>query len=231
MSVINVISLNVRGLRDENKRRDIFQHYRARCDVLCLQETHSDVESSAVWANEWGSRQIVLSHGTSQSRGVGIFINPKTKCVVKQKHMDEEGRFAYVVLEVAETKICVASIYGPNKDSPIYIENLLRQSYMVCDNLVVTGDFNTVLNPLLDKNNPSGAYNRKTSERLCSLIDEMKLSDVWRMRNPEKKRYSWYRTGLRQYSRICHVLGTLLYLCFLLRRKEMIGTNSKLGNE
>ena len=51
---VNIISVNIRGLKDESKRRCIFDYYRNRCDILCLQETHSEEKDEKVWSNEWG---------------------------------------------------------------------------------------------------------------------------------------------------------------------------------
>ena len=60
---VNIISLNVRGIRDAEMRRAVFNFYRNRCDILCLQETHSTSDDENVWANEWGGL-ILMSHGT-----------------------------------------------------------------------------------------------------------------------------------------------------------------------
>ena len=51
---IKIISLNVRGLNDEIKRRSIFNYYRSRADILCIQETHCTQEWEKYWGNEWG---------------------------------------------------------------------------------------------------------------------------------------------------------------------------------
>ena len=69
---LNLISLNVRGIRDEIKRKKIFQFYNEkRCDVLCLQETHSTKEDEIEWKLEWGGN-IIFTHGQSNARGCAM---------------------------------------------------------------------------------------------------------------------------------------------------------------
>ena len=58
---VNVISLNVRGLREQVKRRNIFDFYRSRCDILCLQETHSTPEDIAVWKIRMGREGLLVA--------------------------------------------------------------------------------------------------------------------------------------------------------------------------
>ena len=79
MASLRILSLNVRGLQDVNKRRAIFNFYRDRADIMCFQETHSTVKDEIIWRNEWGGT-IVFSHGTSQARGVVILFKKAHVC-------------------------------------------------------------------------------------------------------------------------------------------------------
>ena len=74
MSDLKFASLNVRGLRNENKRRAMFNYLRRpKYDLICLQETHSNVGDEMLWKAEWGG-QIIMSHGTQNSKGVAVLI-------------------------------------------------------------------------------------------------------------------------------------------------------------
>ena len=201
MAVINVLSLNVRGIREAEKRREIFHYYRDRCDILCLQETHSDEASANIWRNEWGG-EILFSHGTTQARGVAILFKKSSSLCVKEKGSDTDGRFAYCVVQDNSTNICIATVYSPNRDSPSFFTENLNICLKMSDKVMVTGDFNTVLDPSVDKSNADGTYNKQASEKIKQLMDEMYLEDIWRVHNPGVKRYSWYRKRPRQYSRI-----------------------------
>ena len=50
-----VFSLNVRGMRDQTKRRSIFTYLKdQKADFYFLQETYSDANDESMWQSEWG---------------------------------------------------------------------------------------------------------------------------------------------------------------------------------
>ena len=50
---ISLISLNTRGLRNQEKHQGIFNYYKKRANILCFQETHSDESVAQIWENEF----------------------------------------------------------------------------------------------------------------------------------------------------------------------------------
>ena len=74
MSVFKFLSLNVRGLRNREKRRSIFGYLKSQRDNVCfLQETFSNSRDKKVWAAERGG-QIFYSHGSDHFNGMCILI-------------------------------------------------------------------------------------------------------------------------------------------------------------
>ena len=64
---IRLMSLNVRGLNREVKRKSVFQYVRKRnIDICFLQETYGSEANESLWANQWGG-QMVSAHGTNHS--------------------------------------------------------------------------------------------------------------------------------------------------------------------
>ena len=54
---VDIISLNVRGLRDFTKRRKVFNYKKqktSRRGIIFLQETHSVLKDEKVWTNQFG---------------------------------------------------------------------------------------------------------------------------------------------------------------------------------
>lgn len=75
MDSLRVGTLNVNGARKEKKRALVFDTARRKnVDVLFLQETHSDESKEADWIKEWEG-QVVLSHNTTLSGGVGFLFS------------------------------------------------------------------------------------------------------------------------------------------------------------
>ena len=191
--VINVISINIRGLRDTSKRRNVFNFYRTRCDVLCIQETHSTKEDEGVWTSEWGGRAF-FSHGEKNSRGTATFINRKFKDKITKMSSDVAGRFVSLTINHQDENVLLTNIYGPNHDAPKFFEQILQQNQENCDKTVIIGDFNTVPDACKDRNNHQSSNNSRASEMIQLMSEELHMTEIWRARNPDKQRYSWYRT-------------------------------------
>ena len=59
---LKLLSLNMRGLRNTNKRRAIFSYLKAqKAAIFCLQETYSLTEDEKVWSAEWGNNIFSLT--------------------------------------------------------------------------------------------------------------------------------------------------------------------------
>ena len=64
------------------------------------------------------------------------------------------------------------------------------------------GDFNTYLDPLLDKDGGSLEPLSKYSQKLQQLMDNTQLCDIWRCLNPTTKRYTWRQSKPLVQSRL-----------------------------
>lgn len=65
----DILSLNVRGIRDQLKRRSIFAYLKDHSPkIIFLQETHSEPSDEMIWKSEWGG-EIFFSHGTNTVKG------------------------------------------------------------------------------------------------------------------------------------------------------------------
>ena len=186
----------MRGLRDNVKRRSIFEYYRKRCQILCLQETHSTIEDAEQWTNEWGG-SIYFSHGESNSRGVAICIKHGTNLKVdkiSEINGHGNGRIICITCFVNDSKLCIVNIYAPNRDTPLFFERVFDTVFLESERMIVVGDYNTVLNPALDRNQCIEKHNSQSATMIKAKMNELSLCEVWRDRNPEVRRYSWYRS-------------------------------------
>ena len=51
----DILSLNVRGIRDQLKRRSIFAYLNDHSQkIIFLQETYSEPSDKMIWKREWG---------------------------------------------------------------------------------------------------------------------------------------------------------------------------------
>ena len=220
--VINIVSLNVRGLRNQIKRKGIFDYYRGKCNLLFLQETHSVKEDENIWKSEWGNK-IIFSHGTSASRGVMCLVSKQIQIDINNVKCDAHGRYIIFAVWHEDCAYSIANIYAPNTDNPTFFQEVIRETYNRSENVVIVGDFNTVIQPKLDRNSECKSHNNNRSAQMIrNLCEELQLQDIWRVRNPESRRYSWYRgTKKIQASRIDYSLTSVglshsIHNCFYL---------------
>ena len=90
---LNILSLNVRGLRNQNKKRAIFSYSKNQeATIFCLQETFLKLEDEKIWSAEWGGK-MYFSHGSEHSKGVCILVNPKSVYQLSIVETDTQGRY------------------------------------------------------------------------------------------------------------------------------------------
>ena len=177
METLNIVSLNTRGLGDMAKRRRIFNYYRPKCDILCLQETHSTEEIEKQWISEWGGN-IIFSHGESNARGVAILTKKGFKGKLSEAEQDGHGRILCCTLQVESRIMCLMNIYAPNTDSPNFFENWIRKAFKKNSDIIAVGDYNTVSDPILDRNTNTGEIHKRATQMLKELREELFLEDI-----------------------------------------------------
>ena len=98
MSLIKILSLNVKGLRNPVKRRALFLYLKnQRADLYCLQETHSKKEDEIPWPSEWGGK-ILFSHDTEHSKGTCIMQRPNSLFFLKSLRPIYTVRFLLTIV-------------------------------------------------------------------------------------------------------------------------------------
>ena len=58
--------------------------------------------------------------------------------------------------------------------------------------LIIAGDFNTILNPTLDKKKGKIKTHVKCRQKINSIMEENSLIDVWKSKNSEQLQYTWH---------------------------------------
>lgn len=85
-------SFNVKGIRNDVKRRKVFGIVRDhKLDIILLQECHSTADCEMIWQTEFGGN-IFYSHGTSDARGVMIMFRRGLVYNIKKIKRDLNGR-------------------------------------------------------------------------------------------------------------------------------------------
>lgn len=197
----NFCTYNVNGLANAKKRRELFGWLRLhKIDVALIQETHCTNDKVNLWQSEWGGN-IFCSNDTSSSRGVMVMLRRGLVYAINRIEMDSQGRSIIMEIKIDDIVFCLANIYAPNVDDPAFFVKTAKtiETFDNC-NIIWGGDYNLVLDVLKDRYN-SLNNNTKAHAVLLETMEVNELCDIWRSRNPEVKRYTWFRS-LRAMSRI-----------------------------
>ena len=189
-------SLNVRGINNPQKRRSIFKWVtKNNFDVTLLQETYSSKDNELEWNNEWKGH-IVFSHGSKHSKGTMIMFRKGFDFVIKREKCDTSGRFIILEIEIEGHTFIIVNVYAPNKEGEKKrffsdILNILKSMNITSqDQLIFGGDWNSIFDANLDKAGGKHISANVVGE-MKSVIDELDISDIWRIKYPTSRRYTF----------------------------------------
>ena len=193
MNELKIASLSVRGLRQENKRKEMFTKFRKLdLDIICLQETHVTQTEHELIQKQWAGK-CFFSKGEANSWGTAILIKSQNTLEIEQMYKDRVGRVVILKITYDQREFILANIYAPNGDDPDFFRELFHTiiSFQIPD-IMIIGDFNIALNPALDHLDQK-QYTPKAVNIVGEFSEALDLVDVWRTRNENKKQMSWYR--------------------------------------
>ena len=184
MSKLEIASLNIRGLQDNNERNRIFQTFcNSKFDIILLQETHSTDDDVILWKKDWIGRAFFSSLISTES-GVAILCKESKNSKVKFQNSDKAGRTISVTVETQKNKFQITNIYAPNLP-------LQRKTF-----------FDKLKGYVTPKKTPKGG--NPTRQHLYGLeeLNEIKqncnLIDIWRTQNKFKTQYT-YENGVLDF--------------------------------
>ena len=98
-------------------------------------------------------RYLALFSGLMSNKlGVAILFNNNFSFKILRQLCDKKGRYIIVDLEVGELTLTICNIYAPNIDDTVFFKTVSEQMLSFkCDEIILGGDFNLVLDILKDK--------------------------------------------------------------------------------
>ena len=142
---------------------------------------------------------MFFAHGSNHSCGVMTLIRKDLYFEDESCLCDPVGRFIILNATVQGVKYVFANIYAPNKvhDQCIYFKEIQDRLDGIISSpeqkVVMGGDFNVTFDSNLDCSGGSPAQREsvKVLEQICLDMD---LVDVWRIRNPDIRSFTWKQT-------------------------------------
>ncbi len=206
MAVSKITSLNVRGLNDENKRRNLFTWLSDLGNkIVYLQETFCRKEFDKFSDCGWKGEIYHNLTDSSHSRGVAILIHETLDCKILNIHKKSDSRAILINAEVENMEVSLCCVYAPNKeaDRKDFFKKLKLWIYRNSDypeNLIVGGDFNCAIN----NDDRTGKNNDTSRNELKQFLNGLKLLDAWYICN-NKRQYTFHDVQHNSKSRIDYI--------------------------
>ena len=215
-SQFTLLSLNVRGIRDRVKRKNIFEWCKSKGgDIIFLQETYSTLDVEDRWRLDWDG-PIFFSHGSNHSKGVLILISSHVTLKTDKVAVDEEGRYIIFKGELMGAKMILGNCYFPTRDKEKmqieFLEKLtvqISQLYSQDQLLLLGGDFNMIMDGSLDYMGPKNVRKNRFNENFDKFLNTYRLEDIWRKRNSNKKQFTFRQKWPVIQSRLDYWFGSL----------------------
>lgn len=176
---IKVCTWNVKGSNNVIKRKAILNSLKKDgTQVAFLQETHLTDDEHKKYLREWVG-QVYFSSYSTNKRGVIILIHKNLPFTALDTFRDTAGRIILVKGALYGESFLLGSIYGPNVYDEDFFAALLNQiAEMDCPNILIGGDFNCSLCPLMDRC-PSQNTQSKNSRAVENILEELDLIDIY----------------------------------------------------
>ena len=99
-------------------------------------------------------------------------------------------------------KVILCNICVPNKGDPHFFHGINTVLGDMDGHVTLAGDFNEVMDPILDKSRSKCPLRTKDREAINMLNDDMGLTDIWRLTNPHGREYTFFSHCHKSFSRI-----------------------------
>ena len=116
---------------------------------------------------------------------------------LKSVKCDDEGRWIIMEAEVQGSLFVFVNIYAPNKiqEQCSFFDNLNKEIEDCVANteehrIILGGDLNVTFEPDLDCSGGK-PFKKDSVKHIQDLCLDFDLADIWRVRNPESKRFTW----------------------------------------
>ena len=209
---LKVLSANCQGLRNRDKRYDVLRYLKeTNAAIACLQDTHLTANDTNSVKEIWNKCYL---HGLrTNSRGVAILFSDNFEHEILEYNKDTNGNYIQMLVACTSIKINMINIYAPNHDDPCFFQNIKTIANNVdSDYTVICGDFNLVLDPVLDSHNYARINNPRARMEVLSIANELDLTDAYRCHHPTTKRYTWRRKNPLKQARLKNFLVSSTFM-------------------
>ncbi len=219
-TTLKLMTANIRGLADNNKRTQLFKLFRTQAaDIILLQETHciSDKEKDW-WSKQWGGSSFWTTTST-RAGGCAVLVRRQLNHTSLLQTTRDPAHHLRVRLQLRantpdEMILDVTNVYAPNNPAErVALFNDILDNFDVGNNdgnddtidaptvstiHLIGGDFNCIHDVDIDRvggtDNPRDATTG--SSEIRTIAAHLDLVDVYRSHHPDKPATTWRQGGV-----------------------------------
>ena len=196
---LSLLTLNTGGCSSPMKNASICTYVNNIAfspDIVFLQETNDLVENSPCWSL-WTSYTPITAPG--HVRGSGIVTLYKSGSInVIDSQVLFDSYILYVKVQIENQLFHLYNVLIP-QDNKIALEAIgcLANDFVKHSDgdILLGGDFNSTLNPSLDRLCMPTEHRPKVADALKNVTQSNNLCDIWRRLHPFEKKFSWQRNN------------------------------------
>ncbi|XP_058241555.1 uncharacterized protein LOC131350745 [Hemibagrus wyckioides] len=200
---LSFLSWNTNGIRNTRKSPQKFSKLLAtlsklQADIVFIQETHigtsgfQDLDEQKTW-------DAFFTVHSNKSKGVAILIKKGIQFEYICHDEDYSGGYIVLFCYLYGELFTIVNLYN-HKEDRIVLRRLKEYLMETAEGvLVVGGDFNTVLHPILDRK-PSTSRHSPFRDILEDFIVSLNLKDTWSCSHPTEEGFT--RRQNKSYSRL-----------------------------
>ena len=209
LSNVKITSLNVNGLGDLSKRNAMITHIDSISpDICCLVDTRLSPDKSRIMDNESDSYKWWHNSGLQindwMSRGVSIGVKKSSMIKPDRFEIIIDGNVACLSFSFEEKSFVLYCLYGPSDcDNPAFFEKVFDNMALRQETYkLLGGDFNIALSHTLDTHNYNNVSRPQARKKIMDKMLDCGLSDIFRVKFPQKRQYTWHSANGSKRSRL-----------------------------
>ena len=209
MAKFNAITYNCNGIGNKIKRQKVFTYLKdkLKCGFVFLQETHSTENLEKEWRSQWGG-EMFFSHGTSNSTGCAIAFSKNFSVKIVNQSRDNFGRLLILESVINDEHFLLINLYNANTelDQLSVLEMLTSKldtlNYNNNCKIIFGGDLNFIFDTSLDASGGNPSLKKRSLASIMKICNKLDVSDIFRIRNPHLKRFTFHRKNPRIQRRL-----------------------------
>ena len=172
----------------------------------------------------WAIMLNLFSCCTSKKAAGAMLFNNNFTFQISKTYSDPEGRFIICDLTVNGKQLTLTNIYAPNNDDSNFFTSVFSHlADFKCDEIIIGGDFNLVLDVEKDKKGGLARTHKKSLEVINSASESLDLIDAWRVLNPDSSRFTWRQKKPEIHCRLDFFLINQCTFCNIINAEILAG--------